>query len=175
MSAGKRPVISKVLTRSRRLVCEFRTSTCRASQRHLNRQIVHVHLSTIALLNTTILPLEVDTKRTCPQLLCRCQIPRRARRVNAEVRVRRLAAGPRRAVAAHEAAATVEALRARDPARRQRPGRVCVDRRQVRAPRERVEQVRERGRVESAEVDRRECAGAERTEASIYSPLTKMV
>lgn len=104
----------------------------------------------------------MDTKRTCPQLLCRCQIPRRARRVDAEVRVRRLAACPRRAVAAHEASAAVEALRARDAARRQRPGRVRIDRRQVRAPRERVEQVSERRRVEAPEVDGRERARRER-------------
>ena len=71
--------------------------------------------------------------------------------------------------------AAIKALRARDAARGKCPRAVRVDRRQVRAPRERVEQVRERGRVETQEVDRCERAGAERTEASIYSPLTKMV
>ena len=104
----------------------------------------------------------MDTKRTCPQLLCRCQIPRRARRVDAEVRVCRLAARPHGAVAADEAAAAVEALRAREAARRKRPARIGQDGREPAAPRERVEQVRERRWVEAQEVDRGEGAGRER-------------
>ena len=97
------------------------------------------------------------------RLVHRSDVSRRARRVDAEVRVARLAAGPHGAVAAHERRGVrVEALRARDSARRQRPRGVRVDGREVRAPRERVEQVRQVRWVEPAEVDRRERAGAER-------------
>ncbi len=62
--------------------------------------------------------------------------PRRARCVDAEVRVACLVAGPHRAVSANErCGARVEALRSRDSARRQRSRRVRVDGREVRASR----------------------------------------
>ena len=61
-------------------------------------------------------------------MLRSCDVPRSARGVDAEVGVRRLVACPHGAVAADERhGARVEALRARDSARRQRPGRVRVD------------------------------------------------
>lgn len=86
-------------------------------------------------------------------MLCCGDIPRRACRVYAEVRVARLAAGPHGVVASDKRIrARVEALRSRDPARRQCPRRVRVDGREVRAPRERVEQVRQVRWVEAPEV-----------------------
>ena len=94
---------------------------------------------------------------------CRGDIPRRARRVDAEVCVSRLVAGPHGTIPTNKRRrARVEALRPRDSTRRQRPRRVRIDGREVRAPRERVEQVRQVRRVEAPEVDRCECARTER-------------
>ena len=104
-----------------------------------------------------------SVKGRAPRSLCHRDVPRRAHRVDAEVRVRRLVARPYRSVTAYQRRGTrVEALRARDPARRQRPARIRVDRCKARAPGECVEQVRQRRRVEAPEVDGRERAGAER-------------
>ena len=72
--------------------------------------------------------------------------PRRTRRIDAEVRVCSLVASPYCSVSAHERSrARVEALRARNSARRQSPARIRLDRRKAQAPRERVEQVRSVG------------------------------
>lgn len=80
------------------------------------------------------------------------QVTRRSRRIDTEVGINRPAACIRGSVAARQLVAVIEALRVRNPARRQRPGGVGVDRHQRRAPREAVGQVGERRRVEASEV-----------------------
>lgn len=98
----------------------------------------------------------------CHNLLGSREIPRCARRVDAEVRVRRLAAGPHGAVAAHERGrAVVEALRPADAARRQGPTRVGIERGQPLAAGERVVQVGQRRGVEPAEAQRGHRCGGE--------------
>ena len=65
---------------------------------------------------------------TCRFLSSR-KVTRRARRVDAEIRVRRLAAGLHGAVAADKRrGAAVEAPRSADAARRERPRRIRIDR-----------------------------------------------
>ena len=63
------------------------------------------------------------------------QVTRRSRRIDTEVGINRPAACIRGSVAARQLVAVIEALRVRNPARRQRPGGVGVDRHQRRAPR----------------------------------------